>query len=114
MRVVVIDSSERVRTRVIEWLRECGIEIVGDAGTLAFGRALIAEHLPDCVVSDIALADARGIEVVAALRECIRGLRIVILTNETHYRSTCLAGGVHQFLDKSRQLDELVPALARS
>lgn len=102
-----------MRARVVEWLRESGIDVVGQCRSLALGRALIAEHAPDCVISDIVLDDARGIEIVAALRECASGPRIVILTNETYYRSTCIAGGAHHFLDKSRQLDELVATLVR-
>lgn len=98
----------------MEWLHDVGVNIVGHAGSLALGRALIAERTPDWVVSDIVLADARGMDVVAALRQCIGRPRIVILTNETYFRSACLAGGADVFLDKSRQLEHLPAALARS
>lgn len=114
MRVLILDRSDAVRTRVVEWLHDAGVHVVGHAGSLAIGRALIAEHAPDWVVSDIVLADARGMEVVTALRQCTGRPRIVILTNETYFRAACLAGGADVFLDKSRQLDHLPAALARS
>jgi DNA-binding NarL/FixJ family response regulator len=113
VRVVVVDRSDPVRSRLVAHLREAGIAQIADASSLAEVPSLLAAFAPDAILADIVFPDAKPIEVVFALRGLAPAARLVIVSNEVHIRSVCLAGGAHAFFDKSKQLDELVASLRR-
>jgi DNA-binding response OmpR family regulator len=113
MRVLVLDQSQPVRTRLVGRLTELGFDVVGESDGLASALSIAARSGPDAVVTDLIFDDCRGVDVVIALRTQLPGACLVIVTNELHYRRACLASGADSFLDKSTELDGLGAALQR-
>lgn len=114
MKVLVGDHFDAVRSRLVARLRECGIEVVGEADTLAGATSLAARVKPDAIVTDITFADGLGAAVVIALRASAPCALLVVLTNTLHFRQPCLASGADYFLDKSTEFDQVATTLGRS
>jgi DNA-binding NarL/FixJ family response regulator len=111
VRVLVIDASAAIRTRLVARLHEAGLEVAAEADTVAAALVQVAAHRPDAIVVDVLLADGRGPDVVAALRAAAPVARVVVVSNATHYRRSCLERGADCFLDKSSEFDAVAVTL---
>ena len=79
--VVLVDDHPVFRlglSAVIEGLD--GIEVVGEASTVAEAVEVVEEVSPDVVVMDIQLPDASGIEATALLLKASPDLGVLVLT----------------------------------
>jgi DNA-binding NarL/FixJ family response regulator len=114
VKVAVIEPSEVIRTRVVLHLRESGIDVIATASSVLEAQHMLGSTRPDVVISEVMVGVLRGIELVDALRVLAPNARLVIFTNDTYFRAPCISRGVHAFLDKSTQLDQLVRALEPS
>jgi two-component system, NarL family, response regulator EvgA len=69
-RVVIVDDSMDMRLLLRVYLEKRGVEIVGEAESLADGTRAAAESRPDAVVADAHLADTDDLDrIVAELRD---------------------------------------------
>jgi DNA-binding NarL/FixJ family response regulator len=111
VKVLVVDPSDAVRSRLVQRLRDAGLDVVGETGTIAGALALAAIAAPDAIVADVLLADRRGAAVVISVRALAPAAWVVVLTNATHYREACLTHGADVFLDKSTEFDLVAATL---
>src|SRR5437879_13583121 len=80
IRVLVADDHPVVRTGLREILvRRCDIAMLGEAGTSAEVRELVAQQPWDVVVLDLSLPDRSGLELVKELKRARPKLPILIL-----------------------------------
>ena len=83
-RVLIVDDHEVVREGLRALLnRREGMEVVGQAGTVADAIAEAARMEPDVIVMDVRLPDGSGIEACRAIREARPETRVIMLTS-TH------------------------------
>lgn len=113
MPVLVVDRSDAVRSRLVSRLREAGLDVGGEASSLAEAFEVLTRFQPCAIVADVLLPDGRGPTIVAAFRSRAARAKIVVVTNATHYRDRCLAHGADHFLDKSAQFDDVSVVLGR-
>jgi DNA-binding NarL/FixJ family response regulator len=111
--VLVVDDSVGVRTRVVAQLREAGLAVIGEAGSVAETLACVAAQRPDAIVLDLSLPDGSGLDLLQTLRARVPAAIIVVLTNASPpgYRKSCLARGASFVFDKSSEFESVVPAL---
>ena len=114
MRVLVIDDSAAVRSRIVDRLLDAGLEVIGEAASSDEGLALARQHAPDAVVLDARLPDGGGAELLIRLKRAQPPPFVVVITNETRYRTRCLALGADVFLDKSAEFEAVVTTLLAS
>jgi DNA-binding NarL/FixJ family response regulator len=114
--ILVIDDHDIVRFGLETLLQSCqDFQLVGSAGTLAEGLALIDRLKPDLVISDLALPDASGLDTVRAVvaAQGPRGTLFVSMLDETLYGEQVLALGAGGYLMKeSAQASVLAAAQA--
>ena len=86
-----------------------GIEVVGQAETVAEAISAIEKLQPDVVILDIRMPDGNGIEVLQTVKQGGSGPMVIILTNYPYpaYRQKCLQVGADFFLDKSTEFDQI-------
>ena len=103
MKVLIVDASPRVRSRLAERFAEDALAAVAADGTLA------------AIVFDLHVDGVPGIEVLAELRRAVPNAVVVVLTNETHElnRIACLGHGADFFFDKAREFERAVEVIAR-
>ncbi|MCE7079630.1 PP2C family protein-serine/threonine phosphatase [Streptomyces sp. ST2-7A] len=83
--------------------------------SLAEARVELARGLPECVLLDLHLPDAQGLEALAMVQEIAGGVAVVVLTGvaEEHTGLAAVAAGAQDYLVKGRVEPELLGRAVR-
>jgi|HubBroStandDraft_1064217.scaffolds.fasta_scaffold755968_1 DNA-binding NarL/FixJ family response regulator len=111
MRVLVIDDSAAVRSRLSELLRESrSFERIDEASDAVFGISLARLQRPEAVILDLQLSDSSGLDVLPVLKRTNPPPTVIVLTNHATaaHRRECMARGADYFFDKSREFERAV------
>ncbi len=114
MNVFLVDDSLVIRQRLKRMLSEVKeVKVIGEAGAAQEATDAILEQKPDVVLLDIHLLGGSGIDVLQNLKKARPAPAVIILTNYPYpqYRQKCLKAGADFFFVKSREFDQVVPAL---
>ncbi len=114
LRLLLIDDSEVVRVGLRALLTTAGgIDIVGDAGTVAAGVAAAERLRPDIVLLDIHLPDGTGVEACRRLLQSVPETRVLILTSviDDSVVDDAIRAGAHGYLLKEIDGRGLVNAI---
>ncbi len=114
LRLLLIDDSEVVRVGLRALLTTAGgIDIVGDAGTVAAGVAAAERLRPDIVLLDIRLPDGTGVEACRRLLQSVPDTRVLILTSviDDSVVDDAIRAGAHGYLLKEIDGRGLVNAI---
>lgn len=114
IRVVVVDDHELVAEGLVRVLREhADIEVVGMAGSVAAGVALVESALPDVAIVDYQLQDGDGAAAAARFRAASPDTRVLMVTGSTreHVVVAAVEAGCAGFLTKDNAVKELVSAV---
>lgn len=112
--VVLVDDHAVVRGALKALLEgQPDLEVVGEAGDLASGRAALAEKQPRVLVLDVNLPDGLAVDSVAELRAEAPGTEIVLLTMERDLTLArrALDAGAQGYLFKDSAHAELIEAV---
>lgn len=114
LRVAVCDDHAVVRSglrRILE--AEKGIEVVGEAGSVAEAVLIAAELSPDVFVMDVGLPDGSGIDATAKLLRVSPETRVLVLTvhDDVAYLRRAFEAGAVGYLVKEAADLELVLAV---
>ena len=79
--VILVDDHDLIRQGLRRAFGRTGdFEVLAEAASVAEARALVAEHSPDVVVTDVRLPDGNGLELSRELRAASDTLGIVVVT----------------------------------
>jgi DNA-binding NarL/FixJ family response regulator len=112
--VVVVDDHRMFAESVARVLAaEPDLVVLGVAGTIAEGEALVRATRPSVAIVDYVLPDGDGPEAVQRLRAVHAGLQVLVLTGLSDRRALVAAveAGASGFVTKDRALHELVGAV---
>ena len=112
--VVLVDDHAVVRGALKALLDgQPDLEVVGEAGDIASGRAAVAEQRPRVLVLDVNLPDGLAIDAVAELRKASPETAIVLLTMERDLTLArrALDAGASGYLFKDAAHLELINAV---
>ena len=111
--VVLVDDHDLIRqglARAFE--RHNDFSVIGEAGSVAEGRQLVAATKPSVVVTDVRLPDGTGLDLVRSVRKDSPNLGIVVLTmyagDEQLFEA--LEAGASAFVAKDAPSDDVVAA----
>ena len=113
-RTVIVDDHELLRAGTRGILENAtGFTVVGEAADAETAWEVVADTLPDLVITDIRLPKVNGIDLAAQLVDRHPGLLVVVLSayDDEHYVRAALAAGVSGYLLKTLPSHELVAAL---
>jgi DNA-binding NarL/FixJ family response regulator len=112
IRLLLVDDKLIMREGVRAFLEErSGFDVVGQASSIA--EATASDIVPDVVITDLVLPDARGRDVVVALRNHFARATIFVLT-DVEQRSqveAILSEGVGGYVLKTATAEEFVSGL---
>jgi len=106
MKVVVVDDSAEIRERLTAMLGEIpGVEIAGQATTVAEAIRSVRFLKPDVMILDLRLPDGNGLDVLRLLQREQVHTRAIVLTNYGYpqYEKRVMAAGAFAFLNKARE-----------
>ena len=112
LRILVIDDEAAMREVLEMRLGQWGYEVcVAENGTEAL--ELAAEEVPDAVISDVALPDQSGLELVGALREMDAERPVILITayGTIDAAVEAMKLGALDFLTKPLDYDKLAATL---
>jgi two-component system response regulator NreC len=114
LRIAVCDDHAVVRSglrRILE--AEEGIEVVGEAASVAEAVAIASEVQPDIFVMDVGLPDGNGIEATAEVVRVSPSTRVLVLTvhDDVAYLRQAFDAGAAGYLVKDAADVELVLAV---
>jgi DNA-binding NarL/FixJ family response regulator len=109
----LIDDHELIRQglrRAFE--RDQAFRVVGEAGSGAEARALVAGVNPDVAIVDIRLPDVSGLDLVRELRDSSERMGIVVLTmySGDEHLFGALEAGASAFVAKDAPAEDIVAA----
>ncbi len=110
MRILIIDDAEAIRTRLVALLNEIpGVQIVGQAATVAQAVCALRQLKPDAVTLDLRLPDGNGLDVLRLIHREQLPTAVIVLTNYPHpqYEKRASAAGAYAFLNKARDFSRL-------
>ena len=112
--IVLIDDHEMVRRGLRALLHhESHFSIVGEAGTIADGIAIVERLTPHMVLLDVKLPDASVAEACQRLVAIAPKLRILVLTSyaEDNTVMGAVQNGAHGYVLKDVRMDDLIRAI---
>lgn len=112
VRVVVAEDEALIRMDLVETLRECGYDVVGEAGDGAEAVRLAEDLRPDLVVVDVKMPVLDGI---SAAERIVAGrvAPVLVLTafSDRELVTRALGAGAMAYLVKPFSAADLVPAI---
>jgi len=120
LRILLVEDSPLLRSRLESMLSQHPeFEVTGLASAEAEAVEKLDTVAYDAIVVDVELRPGSGIGVIRAARarnldnEEGRHVSIIVLTNYDlpTVRERCMAAGADHFLDKMREIDQLMPIL---
>jgi DNA-binding NarL/FixJ family response regulator len=111
--VIVVDDHVGFRAEARALLELDGLDVVGEAGTLAEALTLAARLRPEVVLLDVGLPDGDGLELVGPLREQSPGAVVVLISGrrEQDYGGRVALAAADAFIEKSALGPGVIPAL---
>ena len=114
IRVLVADDHAIVRQGLVTMLhQQPNIEVVGQARDGREALALVAQHAPDVLLTDVEMPAMTGLEVAAAVSRAHPTTRVIILTTFARggYLRRALDAGASGYLLKDSPAEELANAV---
>lgn len=114
IRLLVVDDHEVVREGLVALLdRRPGLQVVGQAGSVAEAISQAARLEPDLVVMDVRLPDGSGVEACREIRSQRPETRVVMLTSYPDEEAvlSAIVAGASGYLLKQIRARDLVAAL---
>ena len=114
VRVFLVDDHEVIRRGIAALLEpEPGLEVVGEAASVAEALVRVPMQRPDVAVLDVRLPDGNGVELCRELRSELPGLRCLILTSfaDQEAMQDAVLAGAAGFVLKQVLGSELVAAI---
>jgi DNA-binding NarL/FixJ family response regulator len=112
LRALLVDDHELVRHGLATVFAAHGVDVVGQAGTVAEALRVFAETKPDAVVTDLQLPDGTGLDIVRAVRRESADTGLVILTMHSGDEQifAAMEAGASAFVGKDAPSAEVVQA----
>jgi len=115
-RVLIVDDHPFMRRGLAQTINDQpGLEVCGEAGSVAEALRIMESTNPHLAVVDISLGDESGIELIQAIREKWPETKVLVssMHDETLFAERALRAGALGFVNKGEPPDVFVAALQR-
>lgn len=114
IKVLVVDDSQPIRSRLIEMILENDCTSVKEANSARDGLKQFCLFEPDIIITDMFMPGMSGLKLIDLLSHQITSEKIIMLTNQAtdEYKERCLESGADYFFDKSKEFDQVKQVLS--
>lgn len=81
LRILIVDDSKLMRTKLRNILTEAGFTVIGDADNGAAGVQKAAQLTPDVVTMDIEMPEMDGLTALGALRNSNPEIKVIMVSS---------------------------------
>ena len=113
-RILIVDDHPIVREGLVAVLsNKPGLEICGQASTIAEALTLIDSKHPDLAIIDISLPDGSGLDLIKRIkaRNVPTKMLVMSMSDESLYAERALRAGAMGFLHKQEAREKLLDAI---
>lgn len=114
IRIVLVDDHAILREGLLALLSmEADLEVVGEAADGGAGLELVERLKPAVVITDLAMRDRTGVQLIANVRRVAPETRVLVLTvhNGEEYIRAALTAGADGYVLKDSRRSELLLAI---
>lgn len=114
LRLVLVDDHSILREGLRALLAlESDLEVVGEADNGDDGVETVRREQPDIVITDLAMPQRTGIQVIARVRKVAPSVRVLVLTvhNGEEYIKAALSAGADGYVLKDSSRADLLQAI---
>lgn len=114
--VLLVDDHPLVRDGVAHLLRDGGLDVIGEASSLAEGTRMADVVKADVMVVDVSLGDGSGLDLVTIVRAKRPTMGIVVLTmhNDDETLLGALDAGASSLVLKTSSSEEVLTMVRRA
>ena len=115
VKVLLVDDSAPVRTRLASMLREIdGVDAVLETSDGQQALELVRASTPDAVVLDIHMPGVSGLDVLRRIKLDGAAPLVLVLTNDAseQHRRECALHGADYFFVKSTEFDRVIDVVS--
>jgi len=115
-RVFVVDDHPLVREGLVSMInREPHLEVCGEADGCEAALAMIAERMPDLVITDLSLRDGSGLNLIKELKARHAAVQVLVVSmhEEAYYAERAFRAGARGYLTKRESASQLAEAIGR-
>ena len=112
--LLIVDDSLIVRRWLAKIVSQIpGIQLIGEAESVARARLMIQELHPEIVILDLNLPDGTGFMVLDEIKTICPETKVIILTNYpfAQHRVRAATAGAEYFFDKSMEFDKVADTI---
>jgi DNA-binding NarL/FixJ family response regulator len=115
VRVLVVDDSDVIRSRLVARLEELPGAEVHEASRADEALAVCRASRVDAVLLDLHMPGKWGLAIVASIKALHPAPLVVVITGHPtdHHRRRSLAAGADYFFDKSHEFERALEVLVR-
>jgi CheY-like chemotaxis protein len=115
VKLLVVDDSDEIRSRLVARLQELPEAEVQEATRADEALALCRAWRVDAVLLDLHMPGKWGLAIVASLKALEPAPLVIVMTSHPtdHHRRTSLGVGADYFFDKSHEFERAVQVLGR-
>jgi lipopolysaccharide/colanic/teichoic acid biosynthesis glycosyltransferase/CheY-like chemotaxis protein len=116
IRLLIVDDSAVIRERLVTQMKEiAGVDMVGQAETVAQAIGALRQLKPDVMTLDLRLPDGNGLNVLRLIQRERLPTVVIVLTSYSYpqYDKRARAAGAYAFLNKTRDF-AILPQLLRA
>ncbi len=118
MKVVVIEDKPLIRRAIVETLdwsaMDC--ELVADAADGLVGKAIVEQHRPDIIITDIRMPDMDGLQLAEYAKGLLGSCKVIVITGyqDFNYAKECVRLGVQDYILKPLNNEEIMTAVTKA
>ena len=117
-KVMIIDDETIIRTgikNIINW-KQFDCKICAEASDGEEGAALIKQHSPDIIITDIRMPGIDGLKMINEIKDVVPDCKIIVLTGyrDFDYVQEAIKLDVFDFVLKPTKIEELTAVIDRA
>ena len=115
MEILIVDDSDVIRNSLKKMIKELGgVSLIHSVTNITDAKEILESMTPVVVITDIRMPNGNGFELLEYINMNHKELKTIMITNYAYpqYKEKALKLGVDHFLNKTNDLDKLIPILS--